>query len=105
MRPRRAICRRSCGPAPVSPTSPITSYENRVSSGLDIAVVHSLSSLTMEHSLTTSIMSEHARRWGALWGSEPDAWAATEAQQAPVYEAALHAVGLPRGARVLDVGC
>lgn len=50
-------------------------------------------------------MSEHARRWGALWGSDPDAWAATEAQQAPVYEAALHAVGLPRGARVLDVGC
>ena len=58
----------------------------------------------MEHSLTTTI-SENARRWGALWGSEPDAWAATEAQQAPVYEAALRAVGLTRGARVLDVGC
>lgn len=50
-------------------------------------------------------MSESARRWGALWGSEPDGWAINEAQQEPVYEAALHAAGLPRGARVLDVGC
>ena len=50
-------------------------------------------------------MSESARRWGALWSTDPDAWAVTEAQQAPVYEEALREVGVAPGARVLDVGC
>ncbi|MDA0185215.1 class I SAM-dependent methyltransferase [Solirubrobacter phytolaccae] len=50
-------------------------------------------------------MSESATRWGALWGSEPDAWAVNEAQQTPVYEAALQAVGAPDRAKILDVGC
>ena len=50
-------------------------------------------------------MNESARRWGALWGFDPDAWAINEAQQTPVYEAALRATGLEPGARVLDVGC
>jgi len=57
----------------------------------------------MENSFAT--ISESARRWGALWSSEPDTWAATEKQQTPVYEAALDAVDLSRDARVLDVGC
>ncbi len=56
----------------------------------------------MEHSLQ---MNESARRWGALWSFDPAAWAVNEAQQTPVYEAALRATGLERGARVLDVGC
>ncbi len=56
----------------------------------------------MEDSLQ---MNESARRWGALWSFDPDAWAMNETQQTPVYEAALRAVGLTRGARVLDVGC
>ena len=50
-------------------------------------------------------MSASARRWGALWGDRPHAWAVTEEQQTPVYEAALQSVGLGRGDRVLDVGC
>lgn len=56
----------------------------------------------MEHSLE---MNESARRWGALWSFDPAAWAMNETQQTPVYEAALRATGLERGARVLDVGC
>jgi len=43
--------------------------------------------------------------WGALWGSRPDAWAVTEEQQTPVYEAALRCIGLRPDMHVLDVGC
>jgi SAM-dependent methyltransferase len=56
----------------------------------------------MEHSFLT--MSDSARRWGALWGAAPDAWAATEVQQRPVYDAVLDALDV-RGASVLDIGC
>jgi SAM-dependent methyltransferase len=55
--------------------------------------------------METLSLSEHARQWGALWGDRPGAWAVTEEQQTPVYEAALGAVGLTSGQRVLDVGC
>ena len=58
----------------------------------------------MEHSLTTE-MSASARTWGALWGDRPDAWAVTEEQQTPVYDAALRCLGLRPDMRVLDVGC
>jgi ubiquinone/menaquinone biosynthesis C-methylase UbiE len=50
-------------------------------------------------------LSEHARRWGALWGDRPDAWAVSEEQQTPVYEDALRHAGLVPGDRVLDLGC
>jgi SAM-dependent methyltransferase len=55
--------------------------------------------------MTTMAMTESARQWGALWGSRPHAWAATEAQQVPTYEETLQRVGIARGDRVLDVGC
>ncbi len=55
--------------------------------------------------MTTMTMSSSARQWGALWGDRPRAWAVTEEQQAPVYEAALRHVAIGRGDRVLDVGC
>src|SRR5262245_55602758 len=58
----------------------------------------------MEHSLTTEL-STSARMWGALWGDRPEAWAVTEAQQTPVYEAALRCIGLRPDMHVLDVGC
>src|SRR5262249_52961193 len=54
----------------------------------------------MEHSLVAS-----AQMWGALWGSRPQAWAVTEQQQTPVYEAALRSIGLRPDMHVLDVGC
>jgi ubiquinone/menaquinone biosynthesis C-methylase UbiE len=50
-------------------------------------------------------MSQHARDWGALWGYQPDAWAITEEQQTPVYEAALARVPVGPDTHVLDVGC
>jgi ubiquinone/menaquinone biosynthesis C-methylase UbiE len=55
--------------------------------------------------MTTTTMSDSARMWGALWGDRPRAWSATEAQQAPVYEAALRHAPVRTGDRVLDVGC
>ena len=55
--------------------------------------------------MPTSEMSASARDWGALWGDRPSAWAVTEEQQTPVYEAALSHVVLELGDRVLDVGC
>jgi SAM-dependent methyltransferase len=55
--------------------------------------------------MNTFTLSEHARQWGALWGDRPQAWAITEEQQKPVYEAALLYTGLMPGDRVLDVGC
>src|SRR3954453_20199290 len=58
----------------------------------------------MEHSLAMT-MSESARMWGSLWGDRPDAWAVSEEQQTPVYDAALRHVDVGPGVRVLDVGC
>src|SRR5918997_2315287 len=55
--------------------------------------------------MTSMTMSESARRWGSLWGHRPAAWAVSEEQQTPVYEAALRHTGLRPGERVLDVGC
>jgi ubiquinone/menaquinone biosynthesis C-methylase UbiE len=55
--------------------------------------------------MTTMAMSESARRWGALWGERPRAWAVNEEQQGPTYEEALRHVAVERGDRVLDVGC
>ncbi len=50
-------------------------------------------------------MSATARQWGARWGDRPDAWAVSEEQHTPLYEAALEGVGLDRGDRLLDLGC
>jgi SAM-dependent methyltransferase len=55
--------------------------------------------------MTSTAMSSSARHWGTLWGDRPDAWAVSEEQQTPVYEAALERIALQSGARVLDVGC
>jgi ubiquinone/menaquinone biosynthesis C-methylase UbiE len=55
--------------------------------------------------MTSMTMSTSAKQWGALWGDRPRAWALTEEQQTPVYEAALSRIGLEPGDRVLDVGC
>jgi SAM-dependent methyltransferase len=55
--------------------------------------------------MTSTAMSGSARQWGALWGDRPRAWAATEEQQTPVYEAALERIGVEPGTHVLDVGC
>src|SRR5262245_37238248 len=46
-----------------------------------------------------------AERWGPLWGARPADWAMSEDLQLPTYEAALERVTVPRGARVLDIGC
>jgi SAM-dependent methyltransferase len=53
----------------------------------------------------TSAVHGSAERWGPLWGARAAAWAATEDQQLPNYEAALARVGLEPGQRVLDIGC
>ena len=55
--------------------------------------------------MTTMHLSPHARHWGALWGSRPAEWAATEEQQTPVYEEALARAPVGPGDHVLDVGC
>jgi SAM-dependent methyltransferase len=46
-----------------------------------------------------------AERWGPLWGSRPDDWAASEERQAPAYEEVLGRVGFRAGQHVLDIGC
>jgi len=55
--------------------------------------------------VTTQALPSAAARQGRLWGARAEAWAATEAQQAPTYAAVLDRVGLARGQRVLDAGC
>jgi ubiquinone/menaquinone biosynthesis C-methylase UbiE len=55
--------------------------------------------------MTTMTMSPSARRWGALWGDRPRAWAVNEEQQVRSYEETLRTLGIGRGERVLDVGC
>ena len=54
---------------------------------------------------TTTAMSASARRWGALWGDRPHAWAISEAQQTATYAETLRRVRIDRGEHVLDVGC
>ena len=46
-----------------------------------------------------------AERWGRRWGSRAEAWAATEEQQLPTYEAAIERLAIGAGHRVLEVGC
>ena len=46
-----------------------------------------------------------AERWGPLWGARPQDWAMNEEAQIPVYEAAIHRIGLEAGQRMLEVGC
>ena len=46
-----------------------------------------------------------ATRWGPLWGSRAEDWAATEEQQHPSYEEVMRRLGLSSGQEVLDVGC
>jgi SAM-dependent methyltransferase len=46
-----------------------------------------------------------AEGWGRRWGSRAEAWAATEEQQLPTYEAAIERLSIGAGHRVLEVGC
>jgi SAM-dependent methyltransferase len=54
---------------------------------------------------TTPSTQGSAGRWGPLWGSRAEDWAANEEQQAPTYEEAIRRVGIISGQRVLEVGC
>jgi SAM-dependent methyltransferase len=54
---------------------------------------------------TTDVMGTKAVGWGRAWGSRADAWAETEEQQLPTYEAALARLDVGPGRRVLEVGC
>src|SRR4029079_11537702 len=102
--------RRSCAPAPSRPTRPRISYENRLSSLLDIATFHSLYlrnvAYVRRRTMTaTGVVGTKADRWGRLWGSRADDWALTEEQQLPTYAGALDRLALADGDRVLEVGC
>jgi SAM-dependent methyltransferase len=46
-----------------------------------------------------------AMRQGPPWSARARDWAENERQQAPTYEAAIRAIGLRRGDRVLELGC
>ena len=51
-------------------------------------------------------LSDHARAQQALWGTDPDGWAAVaEPLSRPLFDAMLDATVVGRGTRVLDVGC
>ena len=54
---------------------------------------------------TTDAMGTKATGWGRAWGLRADAWAETEEQQLPTYEAALDRLDVGHGRRVLEVGC
>jgi len=54
---------------------------------------------------STASASGSAARWGPLWGSAPEDWAANEEQQGPTYEEAIRRLGIEPGQRVLDLGC
>jgi SAM-dependent methyltransferase len=53
----------------------------------------------------TDAVETKAERWGRRWGSRAEAWAATEEQQLPTYEAAIERLAIGTGHRVLEVGC
>jgi SAM-dependent methyltransferase len=53
----------------------------------------------------TDAVETKAERWGRRWGSRAEAWAATEEQQLPTYEAAIERLEIGAGDRVLEVGC
>ncbi len=53
----------------------------------------------------TGAVETKAERWGRRWGSRAAAWATTEEQQLPTYEAAIERLGIGDGHRVLEVGC
>ena len=53
----------------------------------------------------TDAVETKAERWGRRWGSRAEAWAATEEQQLPTYEAAIERLGIGAGHVVLEVGC
>jgi SAM-dependent methyltransferase len=53
----------------------------------------------------TDAVDTKAERWGRRWGSRAEAWAATEEQQLPTYEAAIERLGIGAGHVVLEVGC
>ena len=44
-------------------------------------------------------------RWGTLWSTHAQDWAAIEEQQLPTYDEAIRRVGIAPGQRVLEVGC
>ena len=54
---------------------------------------------------STQVIEGSADRWGPRWGARARAWAATEEQQLPTYEAAIERVGIGERTRVLEVGC
>jgi SAM-dependent methyltransferase len=54
---------------------------------------------------TTDVLGTKAIGWGRAWGSRADAWAETEEQQLPTYDAALARLDVGPGRRVLEVGC
>jgi SAM-dependent methyltransferase len=55
--------------------------------------------------MTTMTSAGSAERWGPLWGSRPQDWAANEEQQTPTYAEAIRRVALSAWQSVLDVGC
>src|SRR5512132_3720794 len=53
----------------------------------------------------TRQFTDKAMRWGRLWGSRAQDWAAGEEQHLPTYEEAIRRVGIAAGQSVLDLGC
>src|SRR5512132_2588385 len=52
----------------------------------------------------TRQFTDKAMRWGRLWGSRAQDWAAGEEQHLPTYEEAIRRVGIAAGQSVLDLG-
>jgi SAM-dependent methyltransferase len=55
--------------------------------------------------MTSTTVTGSAERWGPRWGSRATDWAASEEQQLPTYEEAIHRIGIGADTRVLEVGC
>ncbi len=56
--------------------------------------------------MSTHTITRSAQRQGALWDQRADDWASIQEQQArPLFEAALDALGVGAGTRLLDAGC